>query len=136
MALARYADDSLGGSSTAWGTGAPPAVVWLRGEHDASTVARLAATVARAISLDDADLVVDLSGLDFMDAAAAGVITRARDFLSVRSRSLVLRSPSARARRILDACGLGELVEPPYAHGAPLERRSAPPAIPHRRRGP
>jgi anti-anti-sigma factor len=52
-------------------------VVWLRGEHDVSTVSALSQTMARAIALDDGDLVVDLSGVQFMDAATVGVIVRA-----------------------------------------------------------
>lgn len=91
-------------------------VVWLRGEHDVSTVAALSQTIARAIALDDGDLVVDLSAVKFMDAATVGVIIRARDFLRLQSRSLVLRSPSSCASRILDLCDLGDLLEPRPAH--------------------
>ena len=87
-------------------------VVWLRGEHDVSTVAALSQTMARAIALDDGDLVIDLSGVDFMDAATVGVIVRARDFLDVQSRSLTLRSPSTSAARVLDLCHLADLREP------------------------
>ena len=87
-------------------------VVWLRGEHDICTVAALSQILARAIALDDGDLVVDLSGVRFMDAATVGVILRARDFLRLQSRSLVLRSPSTSATRILDMCALADLREP------------------------
>jgi anti-sigma B factor antagonist len=87
-------------------------VVWLRGEHDVSTVAALSQTMARAIALDDGDLVIDLSDVQFMDAATVGVIIRARDFLRLQSRSLVLRFPSSCAARILDLCDLGDLLEP------------------------
>jgi anti-sigma B factor antagonist len=87
-------------------------VVWLRGEHDVSTVAALSQTMARAIALDDGDLVIDLSGVQFMDAATVGVIIRARDFLELQSRSLALRAPSSCAARILDLCDLAELLEP------------------------
>ena len=69
-------------------------VVWLRGEHDICTVPALSQILARAIALDDGDLVVDLSGVQFMDASTVGVILRARDFLRLQSRSLALRSPS------------------------------------------
>jgi anti-anti-sigma factor len=86
-------------------------VVWLQGEHDVSTVAALSEIMARAIALDDADLVVDLSGVQFMGAATVGVIIRARDFLGLRSRSLTLRSPSTCAGRILDVCGVADLLE-------------------------
>jgi anti-sigma B factor antagonist len=94
-------------------------VVWLRGEHDVSTVAALSQTMARAIALDDGDLVVDLSGVNFMDAATIGVIIRARDFLALQSRSLALHAPSAYAARVLDLCALADLLEPKPAHTTP-----------------
>lgn len=94
-------------------------VVWLRGEHDVSTVAALSQTMARAIALDDGDLVVDLSGVQFMDAATVGVIIRARDFLALQSRSLVLHAPSACAARVLDLCALADLLEPKPDHTTP-----------------
>jgi anti-anti-sigma factor len=95
-------------------------VVWLRGEHDVSTVAALSEILARAIALDDADVVVDLSEVQFMGAATVGVIIRAREFLRLRSRSLVLRSPSECARRILELCGHAELLDPLPIDTTPL----------------
>jgi anti-anti-sigma factor len=87
-------------------------VVWLRGEHDVSTVAALSEIMARAIALDDADVVVDLSEVQFMGAAAVGVVIRAQEFLRLRSRLLVLRSPSEGARRVLEVCGHADLLDP------------------------
>jgi anti-anti-sigma factor len=87
-------------------------VVWLRGEHDVSTVAALSETMARAIALDDADVVVDLSEVQFMGAATVRVIIRAREILRLQSRTLVLRSPSECARRIFDLCGHADLLDP------------------------
>ena len=86
-------------------------VVWIRGEQDASTVAALSETLALAISLDDSDLVVDLSGVEFMSAATVGVLVRAREFLRSVSRSLQVQSPSTCARRILALCNLGDLLD-------------------------
>jgi len=94
-------------------------VVWLRGEHDASTVAVLSEALARAIANDDADVVVDLSGVQFMDAATVGVISWAREVLGVRSRSLVLRSPSSCARRVLELCDEAALLGGADAAPAP-----------------
>jgi anti-anti-sigma factor len=94
-------------------------VVWLRGEHDVSTVDALSETLAGAMALDDCDLVVDLSEVQFMGAATIGVLVRARELLQSRSRSLVLRSPSRCARRILDLCGQGDLLEPRRADTTP-----------------
>lgn len=88
------------------------AVVWLGGDHDASTVAALTETIARVIAVGDADLVVDLSEVRFMDASTAKVLRRARDFLQVHSRSMTLSSPSAHISRVLQLCGLAELVDP------------------------
>ena len=86
-------------------------VVWIRGEQDASTVAALSETLAHAISLDDSDLVLDLSGVEFMSAATVGVLVRAREFLRSLSRSLRVQSPSTCARRILALCNLGDLLD-------------------------
>ena len=76
-----------------------------------ATTKELCKTLARAIALDDTDLVIDLSGVEFMDASTAGVIIRAQNFLMLRSRSLVLRSPPPTARRVLVICGLADLIE-------------------------
>lgn len=99
---------------------APPArareaegrVIWLEGDHDLATVASLWATIQHAIALDDADLVVDLSGVHFMGAATISVVVRARKILGLRSRSLTLRSPSAGAQLVLDLCGVAYLPAP------------------------
>lgn len=80
--------------------------VRLRGEHDFYTAPELWETLAQAIAFDDGDVVVDLSGVDFMGASTVGVLVRASVFLQKRSRSLKLRSPSTRALRILGLCGL------------------------------
>jgi anti-anti-sigma factor len=88
------------------------AVVWLRGEHDVSTVEMLSQVMAGVIALDDADVVLDLSGVEFMGAATVGVIVRAHEFLRLRSRGLELRSPSVCVRRVMGLCGLGWLVDP------------------------
>jgi anti-sigma B factor antagonist len=82
------------------------AVVWLEGEHDIATVSILTDTLTRAISADDADVIVDLSGVTFIDAATVGVLISARNSLHRESRSLMLRSPSRFAGRVLDLCGL------------------------------
>ncbi len=81
-------------------------VVWLRGEHDSYTALGLWQTVAQAIAFDDGNVVVDLSGVEFMGASTVGVLVRASDFLQKRSRTLTMRSPSTRALRVLRLCGL------------------------------
>lgn len=108
-------------------------VVWLRGEHDVSTVAELSRTMAEAIATDDV-VVVDLSGVEFMDATTVGVLAAADDYLEVRSRSMVLRAPSRCARRVLEASGLAGLLDR-YPPAAALEPAAAwEPAAGHFRR--
>jgi anti-anti-sigma factor len=108
------------GSAEYAGRDADRTVVRLRGEHDTSTVDELSQTVARAIALDDGDLVIDLSGVEFMGAATIGVLVSASQALGLRTRSLTVRSPSTRAQRVLDVCGIdGQLnVTPAGRHPA------------------
>jgi anti-anti-sigma factor len=86
-------------------------VVWLDGEQDIATVAVLAHTLANVICADEADLIVDLSGVTFMSTATIDELLRARNLLLDLSRNLTLRSPSKCTRRLLDACGPAGLVE-------------------------
>jgi anti-sigma B factor antagonist len=95
-------------------------VVWLSGEHDLSTVDALSQTLARAFALDDADVVLDLSGVRFMGAATIEVIVRAKDVLDVRSRGLTLRCPSESVQPVVDLCGLADLVDASSADAVPL----------------
>jgi anti-sigma B factor antagonist len=95
-------------------------VVWLCGEHDLSTVDALSQTLARAFALDDAEVVLDLSGVQFMGAATIDVIVRAKDALDLRSRTLTLRSPSESAQRVVELCGLADLVEVSSTDAQPL----------------
>ena len=88
------------------------AVIWLRGEHDISTIPVLHSVLLRAIGHDDADLTLDLSEVMFIDAATIGTIIRTREFLRFWSRSLSLRSPSRFARRVLELCDLADRLEP------------------------
>jgi anti-anti-sigma factor len=97
---------SLPGLATFAGRDADRTVVWLQGEHDLSTAFALADTLARAIALDDADLVLDLSDVQFMGAVTVDIIVRAYELLRQQSRSLTLRAPSMCARRVLELCGV------------------------------
>jgi anti-anti-sigma factor len=90
----------------------PELVVWLRGEHDVSNQDALCLTLARAIALGGPGLVLDLSEVRTMSTSTLEVIVRAREYLRRRSASLTVRSPSARVRRLIDACGLNDLLGP------------------------
>jgi len=101
----------LRGPPTGAGTGLDPTIASLRGEHDLSSVPALCETLAAAIADGGADLILDLSAVEFLDASTVRVIAAAGEFLGARSRSLVLRSPSRCAQRVIDLWGLSDLVE-------------------------
>jgi anti-anti-sigma factor len=108
-------------------------VVWLRGEHDVSTTPVLSEVISQALDTADADLIVDLSEVLFMDASTIAVFARTQDSPGARSRSLVLRSPSRCANRVLDPCGLRDLVfVSPVGTIHPLEHVVAPRALAER----
>ena len=85
-------------------------VVWLSGEHDVFTAAVLSAALHEAARVADGDVVVDLSGVEFMGAAMIGVLVHFAEELRARSRELRLRHPSRCALRIVELCGLEGLV--------------------------
>lgn len=94
-------------------------VVWVRGEQDLATRVSLTLVIARAARLDDVPVLVDLSAVTFMDASTVGAIVGSRNRLASRGQSLELRAPSAPARRILELCGLTDLIhtDPVHATG-------------------
>lgn len=94
-------------------------VVWVRGDQDVSTRGHLSAAIARAARLDDTDMVVDLGGVTFMDASTINSLVEAYEGLRARSRSLSLRAPSPLARRLLDICELGFLIDADPAPSRP-----------------
>lgn len=86
-------------------------VVWIRGEHDIATCEHLRLAIDSAAGLDDADVVVDLSRVTFMDASTLGALVGAHRTLDARSRSLLVRAPTRAARRLLEVCELGFLID-------------------------
>ncbi len=86
-------------------------VVWVRGEQDIANRTELCDVIGQAARLDNADIVVDLSGVTFMDASTIDTLVAARNGLEELFRSLFVRAPSPRARRLLDVCGLAELID-------------------------
>lgn len=101
---------SRAGSASGLLGGPSRTVVWMHGEHDVATRDALLEAVLQASRLDDADVVIDLSRVAFMDASTVGAIIAARNRLRGHGRSVSLRSPSPRALRVLDGCGLLQLI--------------------------
>lgn len=81
-------------------------VVWVVGEHDASTRDALTATFVRCLASGSGDVVADLSGVTFMSAATVGVLVDARRRALGQGRRFMVRAPSRRAAQVLELCGL------------------------------
>ncbi|HUQ40844.1 MAG TPA: STAS domain-containing protein [Acidimicrobiales bacterium] len=85
-------------------------VVWLEGEQDAASRPALCEVLVEVLATDDADLVVDLGDVTFIDASTVGALLRGRSLLIDHGRWLTLRRPSAPVARVLELCGLQDLV--------------------------
>jgi len=88
-------------------------VVWLKGQHDISSVTTLTQMMATTMMLHRATLMVDPSEVPFMEAATIGVIVSVSNDLPLQPRSLAVRSASTQARRVLDLCGLTRVLVDP-----------------------
>ena len=55
-------------------------------------------------------LVLDFSGVTFMDSSGIALILRAQQRMQLMEGSVVLRNIPSQARRVLDAAGIGRLV--------------------------
>ena len=55
-------------------------------------------------------LVLDLSGVTFMDSSGIAVILRARQKMQLLDGGLLVRGTPPQARRVLDAAGINRLV--------------------------
>lgn len=92
--------------------------ICLSGEHDAFNADIFSFAMARATAAGDGDVVVDLQDVAFMAVATVRVILEAHVLLRRQSRSVVLRTPSPSAMRVLALCGVVDLFEPNVAAAA------------------
>jgi anti-sigma B factor antagonist len=82
-------------------------VLALAGEIDLYTAPRLQSELTRALSAaDPAQIVVDMSAVDFCDSTGMNVLLAAHRLASERGGGLVLAAPRASVRKILEVTGL------------------------------
>jgi anti-sigma B factor antagonist len=81
-------------------------VLDVAGELDISTIDTLRAALDPLVADGLSDVVVDLSGLRFLDASGLGVLVRAQRRLRVRRRSLALVCRHGPVPRLLGLTGL------------------------------
>ena len=91
------------------------ATVSVCGEVDIAAADDVLATVLAASRADSAGILVDVSAVTFIDAAGIGTFLRARNFERDGGRDLALHAAPLLVTRLLDICGLPDLVEPAFS---------------------
>jgi anti-sigma B factor antagonist len=81
-------------------------VVTLGGELDLHTAPTLRETLSPLAAGGDGDLIVDLSGIAFVDSTAFGVLVGTAKRLRERDSDLVVVTDDPRLRRLLEITGL------------------------------
>jgi anti-sigma B factor antagonist len=111
LTMVRPADRVVAGITTTVRQEGATTVVVLRGEADSSTTMVLSDALSRVIAAFRGDVVVDLSGTEFVDTATIRTLAVASQLLGDRDRRLTFRSPTRLAARMLDLFGLSQLIQ-------------------------
>lgn len=85
------------------------AVILVHGTIDPATCERLRDAIEPQLGPEQT-IVLDLSGVTFMDSSSIRVLVRARGELTADGGSLVLRNPSSAARLVLTATATQDLL--------------------------
>jgi len=85
-------------------------VIYVRGEIDIATAGRLRDAIEPHMGPAQT-IVLDLSGVEFMDSSSLHVLIEARTTLTADGGSLILRNPSRAAHLVLTVGGANDLLE-------------------------
>ena len=86
-------------------------LIELAGELDVATAPELWAAIDAALAKGHQRLVLDLSGLAFVDSTGLGVFVRAGKELRANGGALTLRQPGERVAKLLEITRLQEVFE-------------------------
>jgi anti-sigma B factor antagonist len=85
--------------------------VTVAGEVDLATAPRLRASLVGILEDGNADAVVDLAAVEFIDASGIGVLVWAASLAGDRGGRLTIRNPSPAVRLVLDLLELDGALE-------------------------
>jgi len=105
----RPADEAFSVSVTADADGG--ALVAVTGEVDVATADQVWAAVIEAMTTWTGDVVVDLSGVTFLDSQGIRALIRAHKDCGVDAARLSLRSPSSQVREVFEITGLDRVLQ-------------------------
>ena len=80
-------------------------IIYVQGEIDIATAGRLRDAIEPHMGPQQT-IIMDLSGVEFMDSSCIRVLVQARGSLTADGGSLLLRNPSGIAHRILTLTGV------------------------------
>jgi stage II sporulation protein AA (anti-sigma F factor antagonist) len=86
------------------------AIVAVRGDFDLQVAERVVAELTKVEKSAPALLVVDLSGLSFMDSSGMGVVAAAHARAVEAGRRIVFVRPPYTVRRAFELSGFGEVI--------------------------
>jgi anti-sigma B factor antagonist len=84
-------------------------VVVATGEIDMASAPALWEAMSEAIATGQGDVIVDLSGVTFIDSQGLNVLLRAYKMLSPEGRGVCLRSPRPQTRQALEVSGVASV---------------------------
>jgi anti-sigma B factor antagonist len=84
-------------------------VVTVAGDLEFGTAASLRTTLIDLSQQGCNPLVVDLSGLEFIDSTGLSLLVQAKQRIESQGHQFVLRNPTDRVRRVLEISGLADL---------------------------
>lgn len=87
------------------------ALVSVSGELDLYTAERVQAGIDEAGAVGADTVIVDLSGISFIDSTALGMLVQETKRLEGRGHSLVLVTNDPRTRRVLEVTGLNRVLQ-------------------------
>lgn len=100
--------------------GTPATVLHVSGRLDGTSVSEIRERLHTAIAAGDQDVVLDVSGVEWVDVTGLAVIVDAHRRLRQRARRLILRGCTPRMRRALAVTRLSRIMT--------IERQEATPS--------
>src|SRR5215213_1726917 len=86
-------------------------IIAVRGEIDLHSAPKVEYAIERAAETGDGAVVVDMSGVAFMDSTALSALVRSKDSLQKQGTALRLAAPSKAVERIFSVTGFHDYFE-------------------------
>ena len=86
-------------------------IAYVRGEVDIATAPKLLEVIEFLSTIADGDVMLDLEGVTFLDAAGLGAIVECHNHMALQDHAVRVVNASLMIRRVFDLGGLGSLIQ-------------------------